>query len=109
MFPATPPLLQFLTFEASEDTDGLHTFDALASVRSDQREGLEAEARAVQAWVRSLGLPGPGPVDAGHDWDEDLMWQVEGSGDDAWHTLSLTYTGTAALADALDQLTDDGS
>jgi len=103
------PALQFLSFEASDDTDGRFTFDALASVRPGQRAALESEAAAIQAWVRSLGLSGPGPIDEGHDWDEDLLWQVEGQGDAAWHTLSLTYTGTAALADALHQLLDDGA
>ncbi|MEK8086418.1 hypothetical protein WNB94_08380 [Aquabacterium sp. A3] len=93
---AQPAPLQFLVFDVSEGTDGVHTFDALASVQADQRMALAAEAEVVRRWCRMAFAQGPGPLEDGHPWDEDLHWQTEG----AWHTLSLSVTGTDAFAQA---------
>lgn len=94
--PTQPTHLRYLVFEISEDTDGVCTFDALASVQADQREALAAEAEVVRQWCRAAFPQGPGPLEHDHPWDEDLQWQTEG----AWHTLSLSVTGTDAFAQA---------
>lgn len=88
--------LDYLLFEESEDTDGVHTFDAMASVQITQRAAVEAEVARVRAWCRERFTQGPGPLEHGLDWDEDHHWQVE----QAWHTVALTLTGTPAFAQA---------
>ncbi len=90
--------LNYLIFDASEGDDGLCTFDALATVRSDQREAVNAEAQRVAAWMRAHMPHGPGPVEDGHAWDEDLVWLTEAQGGEPWHTLSITYTIVPTLA-----------
>lgn len=103
MSTTTPePSLDYLLFEESEDTDGVHTFDAMASVQIAQRGAVEAEVARVRAWCRERFPQGPGPLEHGLDWDEDHHWQVESAtgGENAWHTVTLTLTGTPAFAQA---------
>ncbi|MFN3618539.1 MAG: hypothetical protein ACK4K3_12580 [Aquabacterium sp.] len=90
--------LRYLVFDLSEGTDEVHTLDALASVTADQRDALAQEAEMVRAWCRTRFPQGPGPLENGHPWDEDLQWQVEG----AWHTLSWSLSGDAAFAQAFE-------
>lgn len=103
MFSLVPPTLHFLTFEASEDTDGVHTFDALASVSAAQRPALAAECEAARAWLLAALPQGPGPLEAGHTWDEAVSWQTEtdtGNTGGTWHTLAWQVAGGEALAAA---------
>ena len=64
--------LRFLDFDLSEDTDGLRTWDALASPGAAHTGTLLAEVHALtQHLTQQLGTPGP--LDEGHVWDMDLQ------------------------------------
>lgn len=88
--------LHYLTFEISEDTDGIGTVEGMASTDAAAHAHALAEARAVIEWARAHHPHGPGPLDEGFDWDHDL--QVSQDGD--WHTVTLTLSGTAAFLEA---------
>lgn len=78
--------LRFLEFDLSEDTEGLHTWDALASPGVAHTGPLLAEVQALtQHLAQQLGAPGP--VDEGHAWDMDL--QIH---DDQGQTCALEAT-----------------
>ena len=108
--PATAPPLAFLSFDASTDTGGVHTFDALASTSVERHAEVRAEAQAVLAWAERRFPDGPGDLDEGASWCHDL--QVSREGD--WVTVSLSLSGTEAFgaafarafADAIGQGTD---
>ena len=101
--------LDYLVFDVSEDTDDVHTFDALASVQAGQRAAVEAEVSKVRNWCRQRFPLGPGPLEHGLDWDEDHHWRVEPptGGANAWHTMALTLTGTPAFAQAFREAFSD--
>jgi len=101
--------LKYLEFDLSEDTDGLGTWDALASPAAQHTHALLAEVLALtQELTRMLGPAGP--IEEGHLWDLDLQIQDE-SGQalplqlDASYcgrlTLALSLTGGAELAQCL--------
>ncbi|MCH8179521.1 MAG: hypothetical protein IIA02_07035 [Proteobacteria bacterium] len=94
------PHLQYLTFDASLDTDGCHTFDAQAS--TDTAEGHAAvldEARQVLAWAAAQFPDGPGALDEGCSWCHDQQFSDEGR----WQTVSLSISGTADFAAAFER------
>lgn len=107
--------LQFLEFDASEDTDGLRNWDAVASPAPRHNPALLNELGAVLTHLAGA-LGAAGPLDDGHAWDLDLHIQ------DEQHrpllpeaaracplrlTLSLSLSGTQALADLMDELAQD--
>ena len=47
------PHLDFLSFDASGDTDGVHTFDAMASTSRERHAAVLAEVEQVLAWATS--------------------------------------------------------
>lgn len=106
--------LQFLEFDLSEDTEGLRTWDALASPSAAHTTALLAE---VQALLRHLQqhLGPSGALDDGHGWDMDLQIQDETGQHLSLNaaqpcgriTLSLSLSGSAALADRLSALAGD--
>ena len=107
--------LQFLEFDLSEDSDGLQTWDALASPAAVHTAALLAEVRALlQHLQQHLGPSGA--LDDGHGWDMDLQIQ-DGSGQPvpleaaprpgARITLALSLSGTGALAEHLSALGAD--
>lgn len=101
--------LRFLEFDLSEDTDGLHTWDALASPGAAHTEPLLAEVQALtRQLTQELGMPGP--VDEGHAWDMDLQihdergqpWQLHACAPpDGRITLALSLSGGKPLAACL--------
>ena len=101
--------LRFFEFDLSEDTDGLCTWDALASPAPAHTSAMLAEAEAlVQHLTHALGPPGP--VDEGHQWDMDLQIHDEegrpvplqgGTQPEGRITLALSLSGDAALAEQL--------
>lgn len=93
---AAPPTLAFLSFDASGDTDGVHTFDALASTSRERHTAVLAEVEQVLAWAARRFPDGPGDLDEGASWCHDL--QVTPDGD--WVTVSLSLSGTAAFGEA---------
>jgi hypothetical protein len=89
--------LQYLTFEASDDGDGVGTWDAMASVRADQVAAVLAEVQAVLNWAERHS-PGPrGPLEEGGFWDADQQTLAEGD----WITVTLTITGPWAWGEEM--------
>ncbi len=93
--PAHTPTLEFLVFDASTDTDGRCTFDALASTSPALHGQVQAEARSVLAWVTERFPEGVGDLDEGASWCHDLQIAADGE----WMTVSLTLSGTAAFGE----------
>lgn len=93
---ASPTPFAFLSFDASGDTGGVHTFDALASTTRERHAAVLAEVEEVLAWAARRFPDGPGDLDEGASWCHDL--QVSSEGD--WVTVSLSLSGTAAFGEA---------
>ena len=101
--------LQFLEFDLSEDTDGLRTWDALASPDPSHNLALLSEIQHLQQYLtEQLGLAGP--VDEGHRWDMDLQLRDDAGRDlpldlttppSARITLALSLSGGAELTECL--------
>ncbi len=113
--------LDYLLFDHSEDTEGVHTFEAMASVGPGRWQAVQDEAASVLRWAHQV-FPGMrGPVDEGADWDFELQGLQEFSAAEVWtfdevsgrlhartsppgqprHTLTLTLTGHERFAQAL--------
>ena len=88
--------LRFLEFDLSEDTDGLRTWDALASPGAAHTRALLAEVRALTEHLQQA-LGASGPIDEGHAWDMALDIQQT----PPRTTVSLHLSGRQALAEAL--------
>lgn len=71
--------LHYLHFDASDNTEGLTTFDAMASVTPRYLPALQAEIAQVLAWAYHQHPDGPGPLEEGHPWDLDLQASTERS------------------------------
>ncbi|MGY0197015.1 hypothetical protein ACWA7J_18250 [Leptothrix sp. BB-4] len=116
--------LHLLDFETSDDGEGHHTFDAMASVRPDHLAALHAEVVQVLAWLHRTFPDGPGPLDEGAPWDADLRASTErstrerlryepsarrlvsepaGGGETVRHTVTLSIAATDPVAAALAQ------
>lgn len=89
--------LRYLTFDLSDDTDGVGTIEAMASTAPDQAEAVDAEVRVVLDWAWRRFPDAHGPLDDGHDWDHDLQVADERLGDRAWRTVTLTLSASAAF------------
>lgn len=82
--------LEYLIFDASDDGEGNGSWEAMASVRTDDLPAVMAEVRAVEAAAQS-DAPGPrGALDDGGVWDLDI--QTRPDGDDRV-SVTLTLTG----------------
>lgn len=89
--------MQFLSFEASDNADGVVTLEAMASTQAPHREAVMAEVRQVLDWARSAFPHTQGPAEDGMDWDQDLQVSEEPGG---WHSVTLTLTASARFAEA---------
>jgi len=96
--PAGPPRLQFLQFDASDDADGVTSFEAVAATRADRHAAVLVEVQQVLDWVASRCPHGPGPLDEGHDWQHDLHVATEGDG---WQVVTLTLAVSPGCAEVL--------
>lgn len=112
--------LNYLDFEYSEDTEGVGTFDAMASVMPAQLPAVHAELELVLAWAVTAFGVAHGPADEGFAWDHDLQSQQEytvnehlafdpgtgrvsvqpGHPGAPRHTVTLSLSGDAAFCDA---------
>lgn len=109
-------VLHFLDFDASDDGEGAHSWDAMACVGAERLPELLAEIAAVLAWAGARFTRGA--LDDGADWDYDLQCEQD-SGPlttlqwdsqriaplptlepSACVTLSLTLAGSDAFAQA---------
>jgi hypothetical protein len=115
--------LNYLVFDHSEDTQGVHTFEAMASVGPAHWPAVQAEVAAVLDWAHRRFDGQRGAIDEGADWDfelqglhevasvDELMFD-EGSGrlrsrlgapGQPRHTATLTLTGSDHFAQALQE------
>ncbi len=97
--------LNYLIFDHSEDTEGIGTFEAMASVSPDHLDAVKAEVALVLAWAFAAFPGGHGPLDQGFEWDHDLQEQQESS---ALHTVTLWLSGGADFCRAFaERFADD--
>jgi hypothetical protein len=89
--------MHYLSFDRSEDADGVTTLEALAATAADQHAAVMAEVQQVLDWAWRHYPHSHGPVDDGMDWDHDLQVQVE---DGHWHAVSLTLAGSPRFVEA---------
>ncbi|MBC7701987.1 hypothetical protein [Aquabacterium sp.] len=71
--------LNYLDFDHSEDTQGIGTFEAMASVGPGQVPAVHAEIVQVLAWAFEHFPDSHGPLSEGFEWDHDLQGQQEHS------------------------------
>lgn len=91
--------LHFLDFDASEGSDGVGTFDAMASATPAQRDALLREVAEVLGWAHRCFVDGLGPVEEGGEWDYQLLSRTERSVDEG-----LSYSvATGAFSTAPDR------
>ncbi|MDD2730280.1 hypothetical protein [Malikia sp.] len=120
--------LRYLQFDRSEDSAGLASFEAMASVGAAQWPALQAEVAAVLDWAHHAFAGVRGPLDDDGDWDYDLHASLETVATLALdydpaarrlagraladgvprYTLTLTLGGTPGFADALRERFDLG-
>lgn len=91
--------LRWLDFDYSEDTEGIGTFDAMASTAPEHTQEVEAEIAQVMAWAEATFPHGRGVLGDGADWDCDVQELHEADG--ARRTLVLSISGSAAFCEAL--------
>ena len=89
--------MHYLSFDPSEDADGVTTLEAMASTAAGQHAAVMAEAQQVLDWAWQHCAHSHGPVDEGMDWDHALQVKVE---DDRWHTVNLTLAGSPRFVEA---------
>jgi hypothetical protein len=116
----SPMNLDYLVFDHSEDTEGVHTFEAMASVGPAQWPNVQREVAEVLQWAHQRFAGERGPIDEGADWDYELQGLHEVASVDALtfdeasgqlrsrlgpsgqprHTATLTLTGRGHFAQA---------
>lgn len=89
--------LNYLIFDHSEDTEGIGTFEAMASVTADHLEAVHAEVALVLAWAFATFTDAHGPLDQGFEWDHDLQVRQESP---TLHTVTLLLSGGTAFCRA---------
>ena len=89
--------LDYLIFDHSEDTEGIGTFEAMASVTPDHLEAVHDEVALVLSWAFAT-FPGEhGPLDQGFAWDHDLAELQEST---TLRTVTLLISGGTAFCRA---------
>ncbi len=112
--------LQYLIFDRSEGTDGLITFDTMASVQAAHWPAVLSEVSQVLVWAHAEFGTSQSQMDEPDGWDVDLQAQQEFTVPQALrfdtgtgriheqaqapsmerHTLNLTLSGGPAFAEA---------
>jgi hypothetical protein len=112
--------LTYLEFDYSEDTEGVATFDAMASVGPAHLPGVLADIEQVLGWAFAHFAGSRGPLDEGMQWDFDVQSQREftvadrvlydeasgrialepGAHGQPRHTVTLSLSGTQAFGGA---------
>jgi hypothetical protein len=88
--------MHYLTFDFSEDADGLTTIEALASTTAADHAAVMEEVRQIMGWAWRRFPHTHGSTDDGAEWDDDLQVTVE---DDRWHAVALTLTASARFVE----------
>jgi hypothetical protein len=94
---ARPNAMHYLSFDLSEDADGITTLEAMASTTAAQHAAVMIEVQQVLDWAWHHYPHSHGPVDEGMDWDHDLLVQVEDGG---WFAVSLSLAGSPRFVEA---------
>jgi hypothetical protein len=89
------PTVHYLSFDLSDNDDGVTTIEALASTTAAQHAAVMAEVQQVMDWAWRAFPRTHGSADDGMDWDHDLQVNVEQGG---WHAVTLTLTASPAFA-----------
>lgn len=89
--------MQYLSFDLSDNDDGVATLEALASTGAADHPAVLAEAEHVLAWAWRRFPRTHGPAEDGMDWDHDLQVSEEAGG---WHSVTLTLTGSRRFVEA---------
>lgn len=93
--------MHYLSFDPSDNADGIVTLEAMASTSAARHAAVMAEVQQVLDWAWREFPHTHGAADDGMDWDHDLQMQVEaGDGASAWHTVTLTLTASPRFAEA---------
>jgi hypothetical protein len=124
--------LLWLTFDSTDNGDGTHTLEAMASVPPPRVNDVLAEVAAVLAWAHRHFPEGPRSLDEGGEWDVLLQAQVNdaapvtlhhdtasghfqglpllplGGDRPTWVCVTLTLAATHAMAEALSLAVDQG-
>jgi len=87
--------MDYLSFDVSDNADGVITLEALASTPAAQHDAVLAEVRRVLDWARRRFPHTHGRAEDGMDWDHDLQDAVEPGG---WHAVTLTLTASERFA-----------
>lgn len=90
--------LDYLVFDFTEDTEGIGTFEAMASTAPADAAHVEAEIAQVLAWAEAVFPDGRGALSDGAEWDFDLQHPDEGA---ARRTFVVSISGTAGFCEAL--------
>ncbi len=83
--------MRYLSFERSDDADGLTTLEAMAATPADQQAAVMAEVQQVLDWAWQHCPHSHGPVDDGMDRDHDVLMAIEGG---HWHAVTLPWAGS---------------
>lgn len=96
-------MLAYLVFDAHESTEGVSSFEAMASVNEARWPALQAELAQVLAWCHEWGrahdAPDPMALDEGGEWDHSLRVSrevsetLEAAFDPHLSTLRLAQNG----------------
>jgi hypothetical protein len=89
--------MNYLSFDLSDNAEGLTTLEAMASTPAAQHAAVMAEAQQVLDWAWRHFPHTHGAADDGMDWDHDLQVQVE---EGQWHTVTLTLTASPRFVEA---------
>ena len=96
--------LSYLIFDHSEDTEGIGTFEAMASVAPPQVALVMDEVTQVLSWAHAAFPQAHGPLDEGFTWDHDLQAQQEQQeptiSGEPLHTITLSLSGSEAFCQA---------
>jgi VCBS repeat-containing protein len=89
--------MHYLSFDLSDNDEGVSTVEALASTPAAQHAAVMAEVQGVLDWAWQHFPHTHGPADEGMDWDHDLQVSVE---DGQWHAVTLTLSGSPRFVEA---------
>lgn len=89
--------MRFLTFDASDDADGVVTLEAVAATAPERHAAVLAEVQQVLDWAAQAFPGSHGPLDEGHDWHHDLQVTTE---DGRWQVVTLTLAASPRFAEA---------
>lgn len=89
--------MRYLTFDFSDDDDGVTTIEAMASTPAAEHAEVVIEVQRILDWAWQHFAHTHGSADDGADWDHDLQVTIEAG---RWHAVALTLTASPRFAKA---------